>query len=394
MKICLVSQEYPPETGGGGIGTQTYLKAHGLAARGHEVHVVSVSWDRQARIYRDGAATIHRIPEPELGFPCYEQSTYWLAYSMSVAGKLNQLSRQIGFDIIQFPEYAGEGFIYQTDTFHYRAARYVVQCHGPLAMFAEHMGWPEMESTQYQIGCFMERTAIYHADLVLASSYCTAAFCAERYDYPVGSIHVIYSGIDTTMFSPKPGSVDARFPRILFVGNFVGNKGFDLLVDAVIRLRLRYPQILLRLIGKGDEDHVQQMREHIAAAGAVANFDFKGYVPYVELPDHYAWCDLFAGPSVYEPGPGNVYLEAMACGKPMVACNTGGAPEVVQDGERGLLIPPNDTEALERAVVALAENAQLRRRLGRNGRAWVEENVSFEKYIDKVEALYKRLVAG
>src|SRR5437667_6642075 len=81
MKICLVSQEYPPETGGGGIGTQTYLKAKGLSERGHLVHVVSASWDDEARLQQDGDIVIHRIPEPRLAVPGYELSSYWLAYS-------------------------------------------------------------------------------------------------------------------------------------------------------------------------------------------------------------------------------------------------------------------------------------------------------------------------
>jgi glycosyltransferase involved in cell wall biosynthesis len=392
MKICLVSQEYPPETGGGGIGTQTYLKAHGLTARGHAVHVVSASPNTEARNYQDGAATIHRIAEPRMKLPGYEPSTYWLAYSMAVAEKLHALAQQVAFDIIQFPEYGGEGFIYQTDTFRYRTARYVVQCHGPLAMFAEHMGWPEIGGTLHQIGCFMERTVLHHADLVMASSHCTAAFCAERYGYPLEKMHVVHSGIDAVRFAPRSAPPDARAPRILFVGNFVGNKGFNVLVDTVLRLRKRYPHAALRAIGRADKDVLRQTQARIAAAGAEANFELLGYVPYSALPEHYAWCDLFAGPSSFEGGPGNIYLEAMACGKPVVACNTGGVPEVVEHGQRGLLIPPGDGHALEAAIVALAEDRTLRERLGRNGRAWVEANVAIDKYIDKCERLYLSLI--
>jgi len=91
MTICLVSQEYPPETGGGGIGTQTYLRARGLSARGHVVHVVSMSWDTQDRTYADQGATVHRIGELVLDVPGYEQSTYWLAYSHAVAAKITEL---------------------------------------------------------------------------------------------------------------------------------------------------------------------------------------------------------------------------------------------------------------------------------------------------------------
>lgn len=392
MRIGLVSVEYPPESGGGGIGTQTYLKAHGLAARGHEVHVISTSSDDQSRTYDDGRATIHRIAVRGPNLPCYEQSTYWLAYSLAVAEKLHALSQQIRFEVVQFPEYCGEGFFYQTDTFKYRKARYVVQCHGPLSMFAEHMGWPESGSLACQVGSFMERMVIRHSDLVLASSACTAAYCAAQYDYPVEKIHVVHSGIDTDRFVVRSSAPGEQYPKVLFVGSLTETKGFNMLLESVLGLRSRYPRIELRAIGKSDDTQLKHVTAQISTAAAQRNVDIKGPVPYSELPEHYAWCDMFAGPSVYEPGPGNVYLEAMACGKPVIACNSGGTPEVVTDGVTGLLIAPRNQLALETAIGTLAGDASLRERLGRNARAWVEANVSIARYIDKVERLYQQLL--
>jgi glycosyltransferase involved in cell wall biosynthesis len=394
MKICLVSQEYPPETGWGGIGTQTYLKAHGLSRLGHQVHVVSSVTNGVARTYHDAGAVIHRVVSAVFGSPGYEESTYWLAYSASVAEKLTALDQDIHFDIIQFPEYAGEGFVYQTDTFRYRTARYVLQLHGPLAMFTEHVGWPEPGSTLHRLGCFMEGTVIHYADRVLASSYNTAAFSAGRYDYPMDQIQVIHSGVDTSLFFPRPQSRAEFHPRILFVGTLTDSKGLSILTEAVIRLRVRYPEICLRIIGKGDEGYMKDLRAMIATAGAVEAFEFVGYVPYQRLSEHYVWCDFLVAPSVYEPGPGNVYLEAMACGKPVIACNTGGAPEVVLDRETGLLVPRRDIEALGEAIVALTEDVELQEALGRNGREWVEERFSIEKYSRAVERVYSELVAG
>jgi len=394
MRVCLVSQEYPPETGGGGIGTQTYLKAQGLSDRGHEVHVVSASWDREERTYTDGQAVLHRIPEPELGVAGYESSTYWLAYSTAVAQKIHDLTQKLEFDIIQFPEYGGEGFIYQTDTFRYRKSVYIVQLHGPLAMFAEHTGWPDRDSTFYQIGCFMERTVIHHADRVIASSHNTAAFCANQYGYPLERIKVIHSAVDTSKFYPRQPVKEVRHPRILFVGNLAGSKGITTLVKAVLQVRERYPLIRLRTIGKGGGEFLQNLERLITAAGAECNFEFPGYVPHAQLPEHYAWCDFFAGPSTHEPGPGNIYLEAMACAKPVIACNTGGAPEVVLDRETGLLVAPQDTKALEDAITALTVDTSLRKRLGENGRKWVESRFSVDKYIDKVQHIYQEAVSG
>jgi glycosyltransferase involved in cell wall biosynthesis len=309
-----------------------------------------------------------------------------------VAGKLHALAQAVAFDIIQFPEYGGEGFVYQTDTFRYRTAKYIVQMHGPLAMFREHMAWPERGSTLDQVGCFMERTVLHHADAWLASSHCTAAFCAKLYDLDLPKIHVIHSALDTDKFAPRPAPTDERFPKILFVGNFTESKGLPALIETVIRLKGKFPKIHLRAIGKGDKDFSNELQARIVAGGAHANVDLKGYVPYAELPAHYAWCDFFAGPSEYEPGPGNVYLEAMACGRPVIAGNTGGAPEVVLAGQTGLLVPPLNVEQLTGAVATLASDAALRQRLSEQARAWVLEWFTVEKYIDRVEKIYRELL--
>jgi glycosyltransferase involved in cell wall biosynthesis len=259
-------------------------------------------------------------------------------------------------------------------------------------MFAEHMGWPERSSVSYRVGCFMEKSVIHCADGILASSHNTAKFCASHYDFPVERVNVIHSGINTEVFKPQSREPDDAFPKILFVGNLAGNKGFNLLIDTIIRMRARYPKIRLRTIGRGDDNVVNAAKKRIAEAEAEANVELMRYVPYLDLPTHYAWCDLFAGPSLYEPGPGNVYLEAMSCGRPVIACNTAGAPEVVLDEKTGILIPPRDTASLERAIVRLSEESKLREQLGNAGREWVLQNFSVEKYIDKVERFYMRLM--
>ena len=391
MKICLVSQEYPPETGGGGIGTQTYLKAQGLAARGHEVHVISLSGDGIPRMYADGPVVVHRIVHPELDAPGFELTTSWMAYSGAVARKLQELDSGVHFEIIQFPEYGGEGFVYQTDTFGNRTARYVVQLHGPLGMFAEQMGWPDVGSTFHQIGCFMERSAMHHADKVLASSLNTARFCAEHYDYPLREIDVIHSAVDTLHFKPRQVEGPGH-PNVLFVGNLHGSKGIDVLMDAVISLRRKFPRIRLRCIGKADASSMAEHRQRIAAGVAGENIEILGYVHHSDLPAYYQACDIFAAPSVFEPGPGNIYLEAMACGKPVIACRSGGAPEVVLDGETGILVPPVNAEAIAEAIVLLEADTAYRRRLGGNGRKWVESRFTRDQYINRVERIYSGLL--
>jgi glycosyltransferase involved in cell wall biosynthesis len=396
MRVCLVSQEYPSETGGGGgIGTQTYLKAHGLASRGHNVTVVTSTGEDRDALDRDGEVDLIRLAWPQLPVPGYELASTWLAYSNAVARKLTELTSTSHFDIIQFPEFGGEGFAFQTDTYAHRTAKYVVQTHGPLGMFADEMGWPTRGSTLHRIGTFLEETVLHHADLILASSRHSADYCARNYGCHRDAIHVIHSGIDTEFFSTRrlPDSFDGlRSPRILFVGKLAANKGFDVLIDAVLRLRDVWPGIVARCIGRGNQAEVDSVLTRIEEEKAHDNVELTGYVPYRELPQHYAWCDVFVGPSIHEPGPGNVYLEAMACGRPVVACNTGGTPEAVIDGRSGILVPSSSVEELAAAITALAADRSRCRLMGEWGRQWVIDNFSIQSYIDKVERHYLEVI--
>src|SRR5438552_15536244 len=100
MRICIVSQEYPPETGGGGIGTQSYLKAQGLTARGHHVEVVSASWNNP-RDELDGKVPVHRIKPADLPIEIFDDAMQWMSYSLAIAHKLQEMQAEKNFDIIQ-----------------------------------------------------------------------------------------------------------------------------------------------------------------------------------------------------------------------------------------------------------------------------------------------------
>lgn len=393
MRICLVSQEYPPETGWGGIGTQTLHKARGLATRGHLVHVVSSTWSDKPAVAHESGVFVHRIPVPELAELGRDGPAFTLAYSLAVARKLAKLSAAVGFDIVQFPEYGAEGFVFQTETFERRAARYVVQLHSPLAMFAR-LGWPETTSSLYRVGRFMEKTVIEHSDLLLASSHSTAALAANEYGCALDPIHVVHSGVDVARFKPAPQPEDDASPRVLFVGRLTDLKGFFDLLGSVLRLRGRYPRIRLRAVGKARRDIRRRIEQVLAGANAHAAFELVDNAHVDLLPRHYAWCDFLAGPSVYEGGPGNAYLEAMASGKPVIATSAGGVPEVVLDEKTGLLVPPKDAAALDGAIRRLAEDRPLVQRLGACAREWVVENFALPLYLDKVERAYELALAS
>jgi hypothetical protein len=145
MRICLVSQEFPPDTARGGIGSQNWNKAHALAERGHQVHVLSAAARGGPELSShvvDGV-TVHRMRPPDAETPVYEQATYWLGYSWAVLRHLHALAAEAPFDVLDFAEYGAEGFAYQLDRGPWSWMPVVVQLHGPLAMFVDRIGWPE-----------------------------------------------------------------------------------------------------------------------------------------------------------------------------------------------------------------------------------------------------------
>src|SRR5205807_6434682 len=113
--------------------------------------------------------------------------------------------------------------------------------------------------------------------------------------------------------------------------------------------------------------------------GVGSHVHFAGYVPDPELPAYYEACDVFAMPSFGE-GFGLVYLEAMFHAKPCLAGNRDAAPEVVRQGETGLLVEPGNVAQVEQALIRLLEDRAFAVQLGRAGRARLEEEFTYERF--------------
>src|SRR5262245_40967111 len=394
MKICLVSQEYPPETARGGVGTLTWNKARALAALGHTVHVLSCTAGDgpESRTETDAGVTVHRMRPPGVDFPVYKTPTYWLGYSWAVLGQLRRLMETDAFDVLDFPEYGGEGFAYQLDRGPWNWAPVVVQFHGSLAMFAEHGGWPERGSDFHRVGTVMEELSVKRADALMACSASIADFNAAFYGVPRDTIDVIHCGVDAEAFRPpRPGGSDRGRPTVLFVGRIDGDKGVPVVLEAGLRLRSRYPDIRLQILGSGGDDVIEEIRTRLRDERAEASVEFHGFVDRFRLPAFYQQADVFCAPSQYEAF-GIVYIEALACGCPVVASTAGGTPEAVADGETGLLVPPNDVDAVARALERILADPPLRRRMGQAGRRRVKEYFAMDKYIQRVLAVYHKAI--
>lgn len=392
MRIAIVSQEYPPETACGGIGTQNYAKAHGLTALGHDVHVISHSTDDRQHVYADGEVQIIRIPGFDNRLPIATEEVRWITYSANVAAAVADLHARKPLDLVEFADWGSEAYIHLLNQTVWNRIPTVIHLHGPIVMFAHAIGWPDPLSQFYEVASMMEATCLQRADAVFSSSRCSAEWCERFHGLDARLIPVMHTGVDTNVFYPL--EVDkAENPTILFVGKIEPNKGVELLVDAACTLVHRIPNLRLRLLGRGNPVFAKKLAHRVNEAGCPELLELAGYVDHAQLPNHLSRAHVFAAPSEYEGGPGFVYLEAMACGLPVIGCSGSGASEAVRPGETGLLIPPRNLDALVEALECLLADTRLCHQLGRNAAKYVARECNRADCIRRIEAYYSKVIS-
>jgi len=390
VRIGLISQEYPPETAKGGIGTQTYLKAHGLTALGHQVRVISRSPSSLRTEHEEDGVCVIRVPSTSM--PVYTELADWLSYSQCVAAEIATQQAREPFDVLDFPEWACEGLVHLLNQSEWNRVPTVIHLHGPLVMLAHTLGWPDPNTEFFRMGSQMEAASLRLANAVFSSSACSADWCASEYGLDRDRIPVMHTGIDTELFHPRPVA-KAADPTIVFVGKMVRNKGVEILVDAACEIANDFPGLQLRLLGGGEESIIESLRAKVAERGLEHMLDIPGYIARKDLPDQLSRAQVFAAPSEYEGGPGFVYLEAMACGLPVIGCSGSGAAEVIQDGESGLLVNPNDVSHLASALRRLLADKAEREAMGINAQKSVSQTADCKICVPQIAAFYETVIA-
>jgi colanic acid/amylovoran biosynthesis glycosyltransferase len=184
-------------------------------------------------------------------------------------------------------------------------------------------------------------------------------------------VHVVRCGVDIVDFAPREplSPVPSSRVRVLNVAGMAPRKGHLVLLRALATLRSRGRDVVLTLVGDGPERSALEAESaRLGLGDAVA---FRGALGHDAVRDCYAEADIFCLPSFAEGVP-TVLMEAMACGLPIVATNICGTPELVEDGSRGLLVPPARDDALADALDRLVSDESLRTRLGREARSHIE----------------------
>lgn len=203
--------------------------------------------------------------------------------------------------------------------------------------------------------------------------------------------HLLPHGVDLQRFRRQATHANGTL-RLLAVGRLVEKKGFHFLIAALAGLKVPFT---LMIAGDGPER--ERLRHLTTLNNLETRIFFRGAVTHAELPQIYAEADVVVVPSIQDrsgdrDGLPNVVLEAMACGRAVVASEVAAIPSAVADHENGLLVPPGDPAALGQALRELAVNKELRAQLGRNGRMRVERDYEVgrcsERFRDLLTSVY------
>ena len=364
-QTLLVTNDFPPRVGG----IQRTLWSLCEALPADRLTVVAPTWEGDTAF--DAAA----------GFPIRRLTGRFLWPTPAVARAIEEERSRSGAEVVLF----GDAFPLALlgPRLAARGTPYVVATHG----------FDYWLSTVPVAHAVMERMTSQASSVVVMCS----RFIARRVRTavpPSVPVSVLYPGADLERFRPDLPTEDLRArhglgdrPVVVCVSRLVSRKGQDVLIRAMRGILRRVPEAALVIVGGGPrEGHLRRLAEALPSDVVL----FAGEVPEDELPRYYALGDVFAMPcrsrvgGMEVEGWGNVFIEAAACGRPVVVGDSGGAPETVVHGETGLLVDGRDVAAVSESVASLLEDPAYALRLGKAGRARVEAQHSWTRAAEQL----------
>ncbi len=231
-----------------------------------------------------------------------------------------------------------------------------------------------------------------HSLRMVAVSEDIRRFMIEQVSVRSRYLITIYNGIDPKVYCTTEDGIQIKkelkiadaAPVIGTIGNLYPVKGHTYLLKAAVQVVRNYPEAVFLFIGRGNL--LNQLQEEAGRGGIAKNVRFLGFRE--DIAAFLQTMDIFVLPSLSEGLPLSL-LEAMAAGKPAVATNVGGNPEVMLDGETGFLVPPKDPESLASRIILLLKDKLLAQKFGANGQQRVYEKFSLERMVNAYQQIYE-----
>lgn len=377
-RVALVASSFDPHTGG--VESHVRHVARVLATRGTQVEVWTVDRGEHLGTRRVDGVLVRYLPTPQPSSRPGDVARFALAAPGAALAW-------------------GRAFrAFRPDVLH-------VQCFGPNGAYA--LGMRTLTRTPLVVSShgetFADDHAVFeHSRLLRAAlersigvagavTGCSRVVADDLVRFGAPDAVVVPNGVDLAGHDAageptRSGSV--REPVVVAVGRIEHVKGFDLLVDAFASSPLRDQA---RLVVVGDGSEAAALRRRVASAGLTDRVELPGRLDPSEVAARLAAADVVVVPSRADAAP-LVVLEAWRSGRPLVATVRGGPPEIVTDGVDGVLVDPQDTQALAAAVLGLLDDPERAERVGAAGRRRVED-FTWERVVDRYEDLYAGLPA-
>ncbi|GAB3672887.1 glycosyltransferase family 4 protein [Actinocorallia lasiicapitis] len=371
MKTLILTNDFPPRPGG----IQQFV--HNLALRRPAGSVVVY-----APAWKDAAEFDAAQP-----FPVVRHPTSLMLPEPSVLKRAREIVRTEGCDSVIFGATAPLGLL--APALRKDGIRRVVGItHGHEAAWAQ---LPGARATLRRIADGLDV-------MTYLGEYTRSRMAKAVSPAAAHRMHRLAPGVDERMFHAGAGGEEIRKrhdlsgrPVAVCVSRLVPRKGQDTLIRAWPEVLRTVPDAALLLVGGGP--YRRELEELAGALGVGSSVFFTGSVPWRELPAHYDAGDVFAMPcrtrrrGLDVEGLGIVYLEASATGLPVVAGDSGGAPDAVLPDETGLVVPGGSADATAAAVAGFLADPARARALGAAGRAWVEREWTWERQAARLDAL-------
>lgn len=359
MNVCLVSREYPTDDHAGGIGTYTEKTARGLARLGHTVYVITEAEGAPSTRVENGV-TVLRLAAPQ-------GRARLVARARSVSHALENLPHVP--DIVQACEHRAEGFWYALRR--HPRTKLVTRLATPSFLVHELNSHAEVRKNGMRARYYfdpLERLQTRRSDAIFSLSDALADIVCERWHIPRERVATIPNGVDfAARYASQAGELPAELAGkefLIYFGRLEERKGVHILAQALPEVLAAYPELhvvfagnnLLTYMGRPMQAFVEQCNQPY--------LDRLHFFPRLPQRQLYPLLDhalLAVLPSLWE-AMGNVSLEALDMGKPVVATRGSGFGEVIEDGRSGLLLPPGDVQALRQALLSLlADRERLSR---------------------------------
>ena len=401
MRILLVSSEYPPETGSGGIGTYVKTLAPALADLGHQVTVLTRAANGGDRVIQERERLrVLRIAdvEPPAGFwqspfssarASLAAEHYRRAYTVAVTLMMRE---DLGeFDIVEAPDWAGEGALLSLSL---PDVPYVVKFHTPAQLV---FGWNDPSVGPDFVDALhdLEAVGVANASAWSCPSAWMGAACEQLFGLPADSVRALPNPFDPErlgVLEDKPS--DAPQPEILYLGRLETRKGVLDVVPALSRVLHAVPEATFRLIGSDTcsapgGQSVQETLLSLFPEPMRPRVVFDGHVAREDIAEALRRASAVLLPSRQENFP-YTCLEAMAAGAAVVASRHGGMAEMIETNRSGVLVDPENSDQVSETLLRLLLQPEVARRLGQAARervlayaprAMAEQHVAFYREI-------------